>query len=1213
VFSLILCPPLKLEHARADFNQVLTRIGGKALSAEDVANRAAYKAGLTPEQLDAYHRTYFLWDEHKGDAREILKVLPARNSILHVLETADVSTLTRIFEDFKAGENYDVQAVSGRLDSIEKARRANVLYRMNDEYGLAGIPETPVRALDLKEYDQLVAEANRRAWSEVGVEEKKHVAQQERAIHRQAEAEYETFKEGYLPSAIEDIKKHGGIILKSFSDYDTDTVKQLIRRFPGLISKDGKYSLDKWAMDYRFESADALMEKLLALPTKGEFIESWIADYEKAYGSASGFDAAEWQGRLLDKQLEIFNEMLKDSTEQWKNVSRPGIKKEIRESTGQVKVGDVMVSEYEALKAGILKAERASRTAFRAGKIEEAARQKEKQKELLDRYKAKISARTETMKAREEIKDVLKYFAKNPTLPVEYRDAIADLLGPLAPALGVKPPQASGELRAPIKAAIERATANGEMVPFEAEDLYEIRGRSFRDLTVDDLQDLATAAKILRHFAKIEDKQLSAGKAQSFNRLIWDLVVKGKETAYGRGFVAPRTPGEKLQAKAAGELESSWVTKYLFSLKRTEFINRDLDGWKYFGDHFDSMDSPLQHGVQAYLKMADEVNSRYMAAHEEFEKSIGMPAEKWLSKKVDIPGWPRPITRDMAMMAHASTLNEANLRTLRNIFTDEQIDFINSIITPAEEKLILEHADHFASFKSEIGKLSLELYGAEPKWVEDFYWPIKIDPDLDVSTEAMISESATRDLFKSAFDSPVIPTPFLKARKGTSRPADLSYAWILPRLQQQARWLSLAKPIRDVQRIVSRKEWMEMVISTRGRDAYDQYMPMLQDLANPNRYMPVNVAEKWIDISRRVSVMHALGFNVNSALKHFFEWMLSSEKLGFFNCLRGFGSFFSHPVENFRQVNELSVQMAHSHATLDRDVADFQAAIQGYKPWQRSFLNHAMDLITMADRAMRYSIWQEAYHQGIEGRNVWTGAKLDPEKAVDFADTIIRLTKPMTGAENLPSMFRGRGFSRLMSTFGTYFNGVLNNVWEDILRARYDPNYSPWDLLKALGLILIVTPLVTESATHKRMPKDLGEAAVWTGMYWSSMFPIFNQVANLALYSYESIGKKKVESRSMIGTEAIEHGAQAFLDALNYATGKPVEEYWWVNMAELLGTIPTTAPWGGFPPRQAITAAKGIIDLHSGKSDTYWSLMDRGAMYEGRPVGPRQRGMSLKY
>ncbi len=165
-----------------------------------------------------------------------------------------------------------------------------------------------------------------------------------------------------------------------------------------------------------------------------------------------------------------------------------------------------------------------------------------------------------------------------------------------------------------------------------------------------------------------------------------------------------------------------------------------------------------------------------------------------------------------------------------------------------------------------------------------------------------------------------------------------------------------------------------------------------------------------------------------------------------------------------------------------------------------------------------------------------------------------------------------------------------------------------WDLSKALLLLSVLTPMITESATKRKLPKDVGEAALWTGMYWSSLIPGFNYLSGGALWTYEFKAGKKVDSHNPPGMEFMTNGAQLFLDGLNAWGGRHGNPDWYVDALETLGTIPTNNSLGGFSPRQAITFIKGLLDLKSGKSQTGWSLIDRGAMYEGRPVEPRHHG-----
>lgn len=1189
-----------------------------------------------------------------SDAAAKLKVFGGRPESAYepISVKEEESEYNDLLDLVKTGDEDLIAASLDRLVSLEEAMHNDALHRLNSEYEKIGLPRGQVRAEDIKEYDQLIAEANKRAWEELQKEELKLKAKQEREVRKQAETEYENYKQGYLPKIVEDVRKGGGIKHSSLSDYDKDTLRHLTKRFPGLISKKGAFSLDELAANLQFENDDALMSALLDLPTKGEFIENYIYAWEKEYGKASGFEAAEWQSKLIDKQLEVFNELLKGSVRDWENRTTPGIKKVIREITGQVKVSGVMVNEYDALKAGIRKAERASRDAFKAGKLEESVRQKQRQKLLLDMYKAKIQAKKDSVKALDRINRVLKSFEKNQKLSQDYRDALAHLLRPVEKKLKLTLPKIETKSKNPLFDAMQKAIASGDLASVDAEEIYGLRGRDFSNLDVDDLKDLATASRILLKLARLEDQLLTVSARKSFSALISDLVNKVKETAYGRGTIDIVTPTDRLEQDADKKSEQNLLTKLHFSLRRTEFLNRDLDGWKYLGIHFDEIDLKIQGAAQAWMVLKDAINERYLKAHEEFEKEVGMPTEKWFRQKVMIPGRTRPITRDQAWSAWACTHNEANLRTVMlsddprdpsgktGYYTEEQLAYIDSIMTDAERKLFLEHAEHFASFKERIWALSMDLTGTHPKEVEGIYWPIVLDPKMSMQTEAIISRSATQDLFKSAFDSPVVPSPFRKIRTGTKRPANLSYSWILPRLQQQAKWLAYAKAIRDVQKIVTNPLWADAVINSRGRAFYDQYMPYLQDLANPMRNMSFSPIDKAIDVARRVTVMHYLAGYVNTSIKHFFEWIPSAARLGFFNNMRGFVTFgssfprsmISGEPNAFQTINGLSVQMAHSAHSADRDIQDFMAAIEGYPKWQRFLMNHAMDLIRLTDIIMRYSTWIEAYNQAMDFRGkggkllmkalfdkygIEPGQDVDvkvsglsPEQhreiAIDFADAIIRLTKAVPGTENLPMFGRGPGFGRLAFTLGQYLNTVFNAVIEDFARVRWDPNYSIWDFMKAIFLLMVVAPLMTESAVKRKVPKDVEEGLLFMGEYAASLNPIMRGIVGTSLYAYEHATGRRVQPQMLPGLDFANNFANAFLDGLNYATGKPVSQRWMEDVMETIGTFPTTSPFGGFPPEQAIIFARGWLDYRSGKSDTLWSLLDRRAKYHGEEPSARR-------
>ena len=77
----MLCPNLDDKAVLADFNDIVERLGGRALEEKDVADRAAYKDALSEPQANAYFRGYYLWDHHQGDYGKIAEFLDAVDKV----------------------------------------------------------------------------------------------------------------------------------------------------------------------------------------------------------------------------------------------------------------------------------------------------------------------------------------------------------------------------------------------------------------------------------------------------------------------------------------------------------------------------------------------------------------------------------------------------------------------------------------------------------------------------------------------------------------------------------------------------------------------------------------------------------------------------------------------------------------------------------------------------------------------------------------------------------------------------------------------------------------------------------------------------------------------------------------------------------------------------------------------------------------------------
>lgn len=171
------------------------------------------------------------------------------------------------------------------------------------------LAEKPIPLKDITEYDDLQKEAARRAWAEVEKEHGKQVRISEKQLRDQGEGLHSE-----LPSTqvLETIRKTG-LKRSSLDDYDQDTITQLVRKYPGLIRKDGTALLDELAHDHGYESEDALVQDLLGAEKKGDFLDRYAEDAKRTWGLQLGLSPEEWQSRLLEKEREVFAELTRSA------------------------------------------------------------------------------------------------------------------------------------------------------------------------------------------------------------------------------------------------------------------------------------------------------------------------------------------------------------------------------------------------------------------------------------------------------------------------------------------------------------------------------------------------------------------------------------------------------------------------------------------------------------------------------------------------------------------------------------------------------------------------------------------------------------------------------------------------------------------------------------------------------------------------------------
>ena len=91
----VICPNPNDEDVLRIWNGVLARLGGKPMTAEDFKNKA-YKEGLSPEELNAYHKAYFHWNAQGADGVKIHDYLNSQDAVKNALPVDLIKNLEPI-------------------------------------------------------------------------------------------------------------------------------------------------------------------------------------------------------------------------------------------------------------------------------------------------------------------------------------------------------------------------------------------------------------------------------------------------------------------------------------------------------------------------------------------------------------------------------------------------------------------------------------------------------------------------------------------------------------------------------------------------------------------------------------------------------------------------------------------------------------------------------------------------------------------------------------------------------------------------------------------------------------------------------------------------------------------------------------------------------------------------------------------------------------
>ncbi len=983
----------------------------------------------------------------------------------------------------------------------------------------------------LRSYEDMQAKAARVAIEKV---EKKALRAKAAADRQVKKHSMDAARETPVMAAMSEALSDGGFNYNSLrEDYGKETIRELSRRRPGLVSRRGRATLDEIASMHGFETADTLMNAMLDVKTLKEYAEEARSDFEDRYA-----DALDAEGDRAEFVLEVLREeeaMLSKLARGNKPAPATGLKKFIREETGQVRAEELMVSEYDALKASMKKAEQASRAAFRAGKYDGALEEKARQRYLAEFYRLKLEARAEVRRLHSSLLKI----SKDKKIPPDYQDRINALLADY----DLLPRSEKGAAQVEsLREFLDRKEQEGETVDIPRSLLGKLDryGRvHWRDMTLDQLRDVHDQAQMLVHLAKLKEQLISRQKARNFESAVNAVV----------GTIMRNYPpaeevdlATRLQAQSIREKVVESIDRYQAELTKPEYIARRLDRWEDQGVVWEYLYAPLKEASDREIQNQRFLVDRIKALFEPFTKKGGY---KWANEKFKIPGVPEILTKEQIIMAALNTGNQGNLKALRSGYewNDEQISKVLQVLSPEEWGLVRGVWDLYKTQFPALAEVYQNLTGARLRPVEGDYHPLVFDRKLSWIADKNAAEADVRDFFQSIYTKPKPASGFTIERKGGSLPPKLSFDVIFGHVTDVNHYTSHALAIRDVYKMVNDPRVRLAISDAIGEAQYQQFVPWLQEVAKP-RIQPLTMVEKGLQTLRRNTTIVALGAKFSVAVAQWLGITQTIQEIGAFGTMKGLVKFYSAPREMAEVVNNLSPEMSIRTGAWDRELRDAYGRL-GIEMFRGSQLvkDAFFSLISLMDMAVAYPTWVGAFEKGM-GQ-----FKGDEAKAVEYADAAVRRSQGNALPKDFANIQTGGELKKFVTMFYTFFSAMHNQLREAQVRRKAGDS-GILDLVKAWWWI-VVAPAVLGYMIRERDIPSVKTALKESLQYRLAGYPVVRDIASPAFsdmdYQFSPAARSgEVMSRTLGQLVEIPGGDADFdklfrygLESAGYAFGIP--------------------------------------------------------------------------
>lgn len=806
----------------------------------------------------------------------------------------------------------------------------------------------------------------------------------------------------------------------------------------GLVAKEGLHP-DFVAKTFGFTSGDHLIQELLSAQKESELVDDLTEQRVlERYGDLQDMDTMneavdlalhnEVRTRAIHAEMKALAKMTGRQ-----DVLSSAARNFAEEKIGEKRIRDIKPGEYSASEA---RAARAAQQARAAGDLSRAA--DEKRRQVVQHYFYKSANRAST-----EVEKILRYLKRfdsktmRSRIDIEYLDQIDQLLESIDLRKSITNKQLDS--RESLLAWMQRQQEQGLEPDIDADVLQQASKKHYRNMTLNELRNVADAISNIHHLGKLKKTLLTAKDKRNLLAVINDMVAAIQANA-------KRTLDPKIETRLPKDRALQLWGSFLASHRKFASVVREMDGGKDGGVLWEYLIRPLNEAADREAVMREEATVALYELLDAFYSSADLA--KMYSEQY-VPGLKKSITHMGRLMVAMNMGNKDNRQRLMDgrKWTEEQIGEILSTLDKRDWDFVQGVLDHIDSYWTQIKDKERRVSGVEPQKVEALpiqtkfgeyrggYFPIKYDDRVSTRAYANIIEEVQKQMSKGAFTRATTRRGHTEARKqNVNMPLRFDFGVIFEHLDQVIHDLSFHEYLIDVNRLLGHEEVKNAILIHYGMEVYQQLQNTVRDVAAGDA-QSVKAYERVIDWLRSGVSIAAMGWNLGTALLQPFGLTQGVVRVGAKYVGRGLSRWFRNAdsVEGtVAWIHSVSPMMRLRAKTMQREINEIRNKVEVTR--RRLILGKAEDsyfwLIAKAQMVADVPIWLGAYEKAMDDG-------YDEEKAIKLADQAVLDSQGGGQIKDLAGIQRGGPLMKLWTNFYSFFNTTWNLTAESYNQTNF--------------------------------------------------------------------------------------------------------------------------------------------------------------------------------